>query len=92
MKYEAIKPIIDDLKMRTKQDAFSLKINETITVEMVLSLGLPTNLDEENKNYSPVVGTFALDIEPKEAYMCQEDYRFDALFYKNRWRKKDTYF
>lgn len=178
MNYETLKPVIDDLKMRTKQDAFSLKINETRTPglcdsklggmpywdlekpypmdsegkqmmllaqinfgqgdfgplfpqhgmlqffigiddsylmgadfddietqknfrviyhktvksglkeEAIVALGIPSNLEEENQAYSPVNGTFALDIEAKSVSMGPEDYRFDRLFEKTAQAKK----
>lgn len=58
------------------------KINYDITEEDVLSLGVSTNLEEKNEEFTPVYGTHALDVEKKMVSIGEVDYRFYSLFHE----------
>lgn len=58
-------------------------IDETVTEEEVLSLGITTSLDAgEDHAEFPVVGEFAVHLEKKYVSMNDNDVRFDALMHR----------
>lgn len=67
-----------------RQDTFRVVYHETVdynvTKEAVMTLHIPTNLDEEMLEYTPVFKECALEITKTEAYMGENDYRFETLF------------
>ncbi len=71
-----------DFDEQDKQDTFRVIYHETIdykiTLDEILTLGIPTCTDEEME--TPVFKEGALDIFSKEIYMGERDYRFESLF------------
>lgn len=65
------------------QNSFRVVYHESIDYEVaeedVLSLGITTSLEEENEEFTPVYGTYALDIEKKMVSIGEVDYRFYSL-------------
>lgn len=73
-----------DFDEQDRQDTFRVVYHETVNYDVtrkdVMSLGLPTNLDEEMWEYSPVSKEYALEISKTEVCMGESDYRFESLF------------
>lgn len=73
-----------DFDEQDKPDTFRViyheTINDTITKEAVMSLGVPTNLEEILEEYTPVTKEYALEFTKKEVYLGECDYRFEPLF------------
>lgn len=75
-----------DFDEPASQNTFRVVYHDTIiyeiTKEAVVSLGVPTNLEEEMWEYTPVFKECALEVFKTEAYMGEGDYRFENLFRK----------
>lgn len=73
-----------DFDEQDKQDTFRVIYHETVnyntTKEAIMSIGVPSNLDEEMLEYTPVTKEYALEILKTEAYMGESDHRFESLF------------
>jgi uncharacterized protein YwqG len=75
-----------DFDEQDKQDTFRVIYHETVnyntTKDTVMSLGIPSNLDEDMLEYTPVTKEYALEILKTEGYMGESDHRFESLFFE----------
>ncbi len=73
-----------DFDEQDKQDTFRVIYHDTVNYntakEAVMSLGVPSNLDEEMLEYTPVTKEYALEISRTVGYMGERDHRFEPLF------------